>query len=584
MISTSPIPPEMSDKPKRRKLSLHGLTESFSINLARWPLTVVYLCLVAMWMLIEIWYDGLVISNNFELATPYLFGEGALLSLAVSIWCDFLGYRRYILHAQIAANTLLFIDYIYLLFNATALGNAGMIARGAITTALIVAVIFMPPRRGNDGRAWFYSYAQISNIVTTWLVAVVMSVALSIIYSTLEMLFDIRSTNTYVTTLVLGAFFIPAMLLLYRIPTPDELIHNEAEYTPTRFTVGLVKYLLCPLAAIYMAILYIYGIRILATLEWPRGMVSYAVSGMTAVTVLLCFLLESVCRRGTEPFFAKVRRFMPLAIIPLLTMMSVAIGMRINQYGITAARLYLLAFNIWAYAAMLWLGLARGRRFNIIPASFAAVFLLVSIVPGANFTAITHSHMRSQVFSTLRSLGVQTFPISQEQAIELHKTADSDIWQSLGSQLRYLDSSDDHSLVADIVDFPVQISSWEYADVFSERYCDNDEDCIEFKLDDRNDAQVTIPDGFTRVQYINKYEYRADSCSYGNFNITLADGYSITINPAILHKQDSLQPIPVDAKGSATFRPTYIQCRYTPGPAKLNSLNIEGYLFTNPEK
>lgn len=585
MTDHSPLPPEMPAD-RRRRLSLHGLAESFGANLTRWPLTVIYVCLAAVWMLIEVWHDGTVLSENFELATSYLIGEGALTTLAVSLWCDFLGCRRSVMYAQAVANVLLVADYIYLLFNATELGNAGIIARGAITTALVVAVVFMPPRRRGENVAWYYSYAQISNIVTTGLVAIVMWIALSIIYGTLEMLFDISSTKSYVTLLILGAFFIPAMLLLYRIPTPDEIVRDEAEYSPARFTLGLIKYLLSPLAIVYMAILYVYGIRILVSFEWPRGMVSYAVSGMTAVTVLLYFLLEAVCLRGSEPVYGRLRRVMPLAIVPLLVMMSVAIGMRINQYGITASRLYLLAFNVWAYGAMLWLGLGRSKCFNIIPASFVGVFLLVSVIPGANFTAITHAAMRSSAFATLRTLGVEKFPISQEQAIGLQRTADTDLWASLSSQMRYLDNVRDHSLVADIVDFPVQISSWEYADVFRERWGSHDADAtIEFTLGDSDNTGIEIPAGYSQVKYITVARYDIGSIADGKFGVTLDEGYELTVTPESLGKQKTLEPMRLRSLPTeqAIFVPTHMQCRYTPGADTLPFLRVEGYLFTTDQ-
>ncbi|MDE6287032.1 MAG: DUF4153 domain-containing protein [Muribaculaceae bacterium] len=71
-------------------------------------------------------------------------------------------------------------------------------------------------------------------------------------------------------------------------------------------------------------------------------------------------------------------------MLPLLVLMSVALGRRIADYGITPWRLYGIVFNLWAYIVCIRLWLKGNRRFVWIPTLFAALFLAVSVIPRFN--------------------------------------------------------------------------------------------------------------------------------------------------------------------------------------------------------
>jgi len=143
-----------------------------------------------------------------------------------------------------------------------------------------------------------------------------------------------------------------------------------------------------PLLGAYLLVLYVYAAKILFTWNLPQGWVSILVTvsmgGMLLVTVLL---YPTQFREGGS-FDKKALRLLPAIMLPLLVLMSVAIGKRVSDYGITAPRLYVILFNLWCYIVCIVLMISRFRRFWWILASFAVLFLLSSVGPW-NFSEVS---------------------------------------------------------------------------------------------------------------------------------------------------------------------------------------------------
>lgn len=578
-----------------RRVSAKALAAAFRASMRRMPDTMTLVCLLTVWMIIDIWADmrSQSISDNVRIALWYLLGEGVLLSLTVNLWAEFgnwSGRRRDVIRA--AGGTLLAADFVYLLFTASTLGPAAWVGRMAVTVALGVAAVFGPGHSIADrDRSWLYTYSLIANAVVCVVIELAMQLALSIIYFTVEMLFNVNSFESYLTMMALGCFLIPMIIFLSRIPRAAELRDNSETYRPGRFTVGLVKYLLLPLTVIYMAILYCYGLRILGALELPRGVVSLSVSGVTAAVVLTVFLLSGTCRGNGV--FGRATRWLPLAMLPLLLLMSIAIFHRIGQYGITVPRLYVATFNLWAYAAMIWLAVRGAGRFGAVPVSFAGIFLLVSAIPGFNYTSLTNRYMHARAIAAFEQAGFSDFPLNRDQATEARRAMSADEWRTLSSRMEYLDDEDDHSAVADIIDFPAKKSSWQMEPPFVGRYdFDKEVEVISpLKTDLRAEDGIAIPAGYTNVYYDSNSWYSPECGSDGLCELILNDVCTLIVNPDSICRLDpdktDLGTLRFDVKGyshdEAVFIPQNLTCRYSDDDAdkKITYLYIKGYIFTN---
>ncbi|MFD0985851.1 DUF4153 domain-containing protein [Methyloligella solikamskensis] len=123
-------------------------------------------------------------------------------------------------------------------------------------------------------------------------------------------------------------------------------IPSDFNQTADRYPKSLrliADYAVIPLLAIYTVILYAYMAKIALAGELPEGGVAYLVVGY-AVAGVLTYLLVYPLESGLAALFRRV--FFPLLILPLI-LLAIAIGVRIEEYGLTEHRYALLLCLVW---------------------------------------------------------------------------------------------------------------------------------------------------------------------------------------------------------------------------------------------
>jgi len=106
----------------------------------------------------------------------------------------------------------------------------------------------------------------------------------------------------------------------------------------------LVSYIVIPLITVFSAVLIVYFIKILFTGIWPVGQVGPMVLGYSAVGLFIYILGSNLDNKFTVLF----RRLFPLVLIPLVIMQLVSSYIRIDAYGITESRYYVILFGIFS--------------------------------------------------------------------------------------------------------------------------------------------------------------------------------------------------------------------------------------------
>lgn len=256
------------------------------------------------------------------------------------------------------------------------------IAQSSAILALSIGVCFLPFWREKDDRkSWNFVFRIVYALIVAFLVGLLMYGGLVLLYYGSSELFGFEANTKVVLTLsVLCVVTLPVLLFLIRVPAGKEKQDNQL--TKSAFLLGIVRYLFLPLAMLYMCVLYVYGIKIVATWTLPKGMLSMLVStlmcGIIVITFLLYPYIKDEKHRGYE---IRLIHLMPLLVLPLLVLMSVGIGRRFMDYGITANRLYLLTLNVWFYAVAIGLWLFKARRIHWISISFSIILLLTSCHP-----------------------------------------------------------------------------------------------------------------------------------------------------------------------------------------------------------
>lgn len=442
----------------RRLLSVRRMAAQMADIYSNRPFTVVWLALAAAWWLFEIWYSA-ELPSVAETSADLSLALGVLGSLAVYQW---LPSHKRLTEIQIAVTVLAVLNFFVLALSDGPFKVQTEIGYASIISALAVGIIFRP-YGGDDGlgKSWRYTAQSVGGFAVSWLTGVVIMVGIMFIYEALRELFNIHLDKIPVSLGVLFSFLVPCYMFLWRLP-----FRQPAEFEIGRALSTFSKNVLLPIALVYMAILYAYGLKILFTFELPEGNVCYMVTGLTAVSLLVLYTLQGLllaCDASTASRrVAQLSlRWIPVLLLPLLVLMSVAIVYRIAQYGLTPSRLYVAVFNAWAYCAVLYVITRRNPRYSVVACTFAAVFVAVSAIPDFNLYSWGMRSVRESVRQTLAVAGVENFPTSESTVREIIKKMNKEDRRRLVEDLDFLDNYKDHSEIRDIVVSEERISLYD---------------------------------------------------------------------------------------------------------------------------
>lgn len=541
----------------RHYLSPDAIRRAVREIIARFPFAIAYLTLLCAWLVTMV-YHSFDLSRMLIESVTWPLCEGVLLSVAAALWCEYMRPGSRALPVQLVVLCFVIVDCLALVLRGGVSDISEYIGRWAIVTALFIAVIFLPSAPGlNRKQLWHYSLWQFGAMAAGVALAAVLAIAILLIFGTIGALFGFDSWKVLYTFEILLAVYVPVLFYLSRMPRRD--VFARANDLDDVSPIGaFCKNVLLPLVGVYTLILYVYGAKILFTWKLPTDSISVMVTGLMSVSLVMLYGLQHYTfGENTSETARKIaslaRTILPVALLPLLVLMSVGVIYRVGEYGLTASRLYVITFNLWAYGVILYLILRKNANLNIIAGTFAVVFVLVSIIPGFNLTAIATRNVRAKVMLTIRATGVETLPISYDKLVEIIGILPKQEGRNLASQLEYLDDYYDHSRVADIVQCDHKLSTWLLVK-------DDDEvevTAVELTTRDYNGG-VNVPAGYVSVEYRHGYKLDAE----------------VNVDSIYAANRAEMVPVFVVVNDSTAFTITRLH-RYGPD----NQVEYSGYEF-----
>jgi hypothetical protein len=196
-----------------------------------------------------------------------------------------------------------------------------------------------------------------------------------------------------------------------------------------------VKFILIPLAALYLLILYAYAVKIIIRWELPEGAVSYLIVALSALLFIIQFIVHPV--RHTHKS-AVIKGFSPFCywlLLPLLPLLYTAIFRRVADYGITEKRYFLMVLACFITGAAIYLLFSRKKQLRYLPIALIILIFLTSVGPWGAFSVSENSQL-----AQMERL-VNTFAkVKQDQNRQVSDTVNITHEQAsrLGSITRYL--------------------------------------------------------------------------------------------------------------------------------------------------
>lgn len=249
-----------------------------------------------------------------------------------------------------------------------------------VSIFLYLAFLYIPWLNRKEGYEYYIIDVLFSFFVTV-VYSFVLFIGIVIILFTIVQLFDVMLPDSlaFYTFLIIAGIFAPS-LFLARIPKIDNEYHEE-QYP--RVLKVLLLYIVIPLITAYTIILYAYFIKIIITANWPQGLVSHLVIWYSVVSIVVIFFITPIL--NDNKLALRFKSLFPKCILPILAMMFVAMGIRINTYGITENRYYVLLLGIWALGIMFYLFLKKKLKNIVIPVSLSIVALISVFGPLSGF-------------------------------------------------------------------------------------------------------------------------------------------------------------------------------------------------------
>ena len=368
----------------RNNFSISKFFDHLEQSFARFPVTI--LACLALALVAASAQDGRYILFCV-IAVP--------VSLTVSLFCEN-RVKQWANMLITLGSVCLWFAYAFL-FSVKSESMEQLVQDFAIGVCFVVAIftILFLKREPDDRRFWNYSHKVFvsSSIALSFALALMIGLYLPIIF--IDVVSSANVEHVFFPYIASFCFFFlyPLFTICY-FPTKEELQDNSLNFS--RLSKIFTQYLLLPLVALYFFILYFYLIYIILSWELPQGMVTYMVTTSMFFYLLVLLFSYPAYIEGESRIFSFVARFGALFALPLVVLMTVGIGYRISQYGLTINRCYVLALNIWFYAVLIFLFVTKARKIKWIPISFAVAFLLVSVGPWS-MSSITFRHLSRNI-------------------------------------------------------------------------------------------------------------------------------------------------------------------------------------------
>jgi hypothetical protein len=185
----------------------------------------------------------------------------------------------------------------------------------------------------------------------------------------------------------------------------DAFVEAAKDFAYPRQLRVLVQLILLPLVGVYLFIVYAYAVRTLMIWEWPTGWVTYLLLCFCALGLLCLFLAQPLADHAGNRWMQAYCRHFHLALFPVLILLFAAIGKRVQEYGITENRYFVLALGVWLTGIVLHSALEAPRDLRVLPASLCLVALLASFGPWGAFE-VSRKSQEARLKSMLETQGM----------------------------------------------------------------------------------------------------------------------------------------------------------------------------------
>jgi hypothetical protein len=248
--------------------------------------------------------------------------------------------------------------------------------------AILAAILFLGNARlwrrdRDDPVVWNFTQKLWTGAIFATVGSIIFTLGVFAIQTAIEVLFGARIDRlTEDIVLPIGLAFLAPVYWLGTLPKPDATGEVEELSFEARALSFLGTWMLAPLLSVYALIILAYAAKVIFQWDLPKGEIAWLVTPFIGVGTLVWLMLEpKVLNEGT--FVRFYRRAWHWVMLPATLLLGIAVFVRVQAYGLTVERVFLLAVFVWALLQTIWFAILPTKKRDIrIPTAMAAVGLM----------------------------------------------------------------------------------------------------------------------------------------------------------------------------------------------------------------
>jgi hypothetical protein len=372
--------------------SINYLYQHAKASVVRFPLTIIT-SLTAVVIGIFLVENEHNITNLFPVINVMLCAAlGIPLFFCIKVFTDKMKIDKIKSIAINAGGAVLLVLLYFTLPSSEETANTSLpyIRYAIYNIALHLLVSFAPYLKGKQLNG-FWQYNRI--LFTRFILSIVYSgflyIGIALAMGSMQLLFDVKiDGETYFEFFIfIGGFFNTWFFISGMPEDYDEL--DKIEHYPFGLKV-FSQYILLPLLLLYLVILYMYGAKIIALWDWPKGVVSWLIIAISVLGIFTFLLIHPYGEKEQDSWIKKFTKIYYFLVIPLVVILFLAIGMRLADYGITINRYIIILLGVWLTIVSGYFIIGK-NNIKFIPISLCAMILLMSFGPWSMFSVSERS-------------------------------------------------------------------------------------------------------------------------------------------------------------------------------------------------
>ena len=284
----------------------------------------------------------------------------------------------------------------------------------SIALHLLVSFAGFIPKKYEQEEFWEFNKQLFIRIITGGIYSSVLYVGLAVAITAITKLFNVEFyKEIYGDLFIIIAGIFNTIFFLAGVPETNNA-NSPLKLSYPKGLKNFTQFVLMPLISLYLVILLCYEAKILITLSLPIGWVSYLVLIFAIFGILSFLLIHPIAKETGNLWMRTFSKWFYFLLVPLLGLLFWAILYRVNLYGFTHERYYVLLLSIWLTVVVAYFIINKQPKIKFIPISMC-LFGLLSIAGPQSADSISKNSQLSRFEEYMKGMGAKKLTFDQEK-------------------------------------------------------------------------------------------------------------------------------------------------------------------------